>query len=622
MSRRILLLALCSLLGTTSLSRAVDQRIINAAVEKGVAALKQLQGPDGTWRHAKIGATALAGLTLLECNVPANDPAITKAANAVRQASVRLTHTYSIALAILFFDRLGDPADIPLIESLTVRLLAGQNFMGGWGYDCPPIGQAEVVRLTTILRQRNELRAGKELPRPGQKRTVKDLPKEIQQQLLLINRLGGAGQRGRAGDNSNTQFAVVGLWAARRHGLPVNQALARVDLRFRKYQGPDGGWGYSIPFNPGGPPGMMREPSSAAMTCAGLLGLAVNYGANAARRNVDMKKDRSLRAGLLALSTVIGVPAPANGVNVGIDRLGPGGPMRLDRDRNGTAYYFLWSLERVAVALDLKTIEKKDWYAWGSQILLANQQFDGSWQGNYAGSGADTCFALLFLRRANLTTDLTARLKGKVEDPAEVTLKTGGVGGNALSRPTKKIRSALDADAKIENGLGKKPKGDKLPTLPSKIADDDVSRLSAELVEATGVTRDRLLKKLKDSKGGTYTSALAMSIPLLDGADKKEARQALAERLTRMTSGTLKKYLAHTDPELRRASALAVAMRDIKAMTPDLIEMLGDPEPSVVRAVYAGLKAMTDKDFGPDSDASPADRARAIKAWRAWWKSK
>src|SRR5262249_38945041 len=86
-------------------------------------------------------------------------------------------------------------------------------------------------------------------------------------------------------------------------------------------------------------------------------------------------------------------------------------------------YYFLWSLERVAVAYGLETIGSKDWYAWGAEILLQTQETNGSWQGRYADGGVDTCFALLFLRRANLAKDLTASLRGKVSDPGEVHLR-------------------------------------------------------------------------------------------------------------------------------------------------------------------------------------------------------
>ena len=76
--------------------------------------------------------------------------------------------------------------------------------------------------------------------------------------------------------------------------------------------------------------------------------------------------------------------------------------------------YFLWSLERVGVLYGLRAIEGKDWYAWGANLLQAHQSKEGNWQnGRYHGSSPtlDTCFALLFLERANLVHDLTKKIE-------------------------------------------------------------------------------------------------------------------------------------------------------------------------------------------------------------------
>ena len=226
-----------------SAARAVNQKDIDAAIERGVAALKELQQANGAWPHEQIGATALAGLTLLECKVSPTDSAVVKAAELVRRASVDLTHTYSISLSIVFLDRLGDPADVPLIESLAVRLMAGQDSTGGWGYNCPPIVESEVRRLTATLGDR----VGKVDPRdPPAKRTPKDLSPEITQQIGQLNRVQFEPSGIKGGDNSNTQFAALGLWVARRHGMPVDDACDRLALRFRRTQADEGGWAYTV----------------------------------------------------------------------------------------------------------------------------------------------------------------------------------------------------------------------------------------------------------------------------------------------------------------------------------------------------------------------------------------
>src|SRR5262249_32009610 len=159
---------------------AAGREAIQQAVDRGVAYLRGMQGPDGTWPGDQIGATALCGLALLESGVKADDPALEKAARAVREQSVALNKAYSLALAIMFLDRLGDPADAELIDSMAVRLLAGQDpQMGGWTYLCPGQSEAEVRRLQAALRQRNELVARAAPPEaPKGRPSVQDLPPE------------------------------------------------------------------------------------------------------------------------------------------------------------------------------------------------------------------------------------------------------------------------------------------------------------------------------------------------------------------------------------------------------------------------------------------------------------
>ena len=54
-----------------------------------------------------------------------------------------------------------------------------------------------------------------------------------------------------------------------------------------------------------------------------------------------------------------------------------------------------------------------------------------------------------------------------------------------------------------------------------------------------------------------------------------------------MTADTLRGKLKDDDAEIRRAAAVACAMKDEKSFVPDLIEILDDPEPIVSRAAMA-----------------------------------
>ena len=72
--------------------------------------------------------------------------------------------------------------------------------------------------------------------------------------------------------------------------------------------------------------------------------------------------------------------------------------------------------------------------------------------------------------------------------------------------------------------------------------------------------------------------------------------------------------------ELRRAAALACAMKDDKTHIPDLIDRLALDEDTVVRAARAGLKSLSGgKDFGPEPGYTKLDRAVAVEEWTAWW---
>jgi hypothetical protein len=413
-------------------------KVVNAAIDRGIAYLRSTQGTDGTWprQEHRSGATALAGLALLEGGVPGNDKAITQAAAALRAAAFRETQVYSISAIILFLDKLGDPQDVPFIEALAVRLLAGQHRGadgGGWSYTTPAPGQAELTRLAAALKNRKPWAPPKGgVPVEAKKpRTLKDLPKEVQAEIDLIMRGPGFGMG--AVDLSNTQFALIALWVARRHGIPVENAYAFVEHRLRRLQLQNGGWGYLE--NKAGPAMAMMAPDTRAtpqMTCAALMGLAMAYAANPSLRGVkrDMTRDPAVRAGFQALIPVIGDPKGVESAPV------------LSQRAANRVYYTLWTLERMAVLFDFKRLGGKDWYKWGAEILLRNQQGNGSWLGAYADGGADTCFALLFLKRANLAADLTAKLR---KDPSRPKLQE-------MIQDTE--GSKLKSDLKLPRGPG------------------------------------------------------------------------------------------------------------------------------------------------------------------------
>ena len=216
-------------------------------VQKGVAFLKQTQGPEGSpgiQRDRARQLLAFGGLTLLECGVPADDPAIQKAADFARDRCPHMDRTYPVALFLLFFDRLNDPQDKGRIEELAMRLVASQSAQGGWTYKVPLVTGTNVSALTAFLRS-----AGKD-SLAGRKDPTRIYLKALPAKLRNFGPLQTPPSPNpeffrQGGDNSNTQFALLALWAARRHQLPVDHSLDLVVRRFRNCQNPDGSFNYA-----------------------------------------------------------------------------------------------------------------------------------------------------------------------------------------------------------------------------------------------------------------------------------------------------------------------------------------------------------------------------------------
>lgn len=393
------------------------QKYIDRAIAKGVAALKLLPTQANGYLHYprfEVGMTALAAWTLLESDVPPGDPAVTKFAGALRQGAVEANLSYDISLLILFFDRLGDPGDEALIEALALRLLGGQGPWGGWGYFCPKAEQAEKERLLEHLGKTQEQRAKGELGPSKEKPAARKARKptaELEKHVEAVERRPKANIF--PGDNSNTQFAMLALWVARRHGVPVDEFLERVVRRFRASQQANGGWDYGYDYtNP-----KSVQQTRATMNCAGLLGLALGHGISRkkddfngqGRKPADLKKDPGVKAGLRLMGDIV---SQANSEKDVKPLLKP-----------GHFHYFLFSLERMAVVYNVKKIGDKDWYRWGAKILVDTQSPTGTWQGDPEHGQADTCFALLFLKRANVAEDLTFNLMGISADPVKLPSK-------------------------------------------------------------------------------------------------------------------------------------------------------------------------------------------------------
>ena len=185
-----------------------------------------------------------------------------------------------------------------------------------------------------------------------------------------------------AGDNSNTQYALLGLNAASEAGIPVRPevwALSRA--YFEYFQNRDGGWGYTP----------QQKQSTASMTCAGISSLIIC----GSRRfqSLEYLQGETIRD--------CGEGAFDPFLNRGIDWLANHFDVRQNLG-HGQQYklYYLYGLERAGRLAGVRFFGQNDWYRLGAEELVRTQnKLSGFWSGGGENEIVGTSLALLFLAK-------------------------------------------------------------------------------------------------------------------------------------------------------------------------------------------------------------------------------
>ena len=341
---------------------------VAAAIAKGVAYLKETQRPEGNWSFSfnldhDLGITALAGLALLENGVDPADKAIGKATEVVRTLAIRSDQTYDL--------RAGDPVPVA----------------GPAGEPGPPRRPDPAPRATPRRRRHHGLlglqRAPRQRRRSSEGRQRQAGPGDREETAEFPLAAAAAAQGGAA----TTRTPSSPCWGSGRPagtGSTRTTALESIDGHFRGSQNYPGRWGYK--------PGMA---GTNAMTCAGLMGLAIA----AARPKQAERLSARARGAALAADPVFASALRCVAEDA----------REISEDSD---IYYLWSLERVCVALGLRADRGLRLVRHGRARAAATRQHDdGSWPEQRWGSLPNTCLALLFLRKANLAFELDRVLK-------------------------------------------------------------------------------------------------------------------------------------------------------------------------------------------------------------------
>ena len=183
----------------------------------------------------------------------------------------------------------------------------------------------------------------------------------------------GAG--GDTGDNSNTQYALLGLRSCEDAGFKVPFDTWRKALGWWiSSQHEDGGWNYATNINEGPYASMTEGGLGSTVICMHFL-------------QRGWKSDEHVSRAYSWIASHFDIPENPIGRHGG---------------KSAHEYYHVYAIERAGMLTGRETFGKHKWYAEGAEFLFKAQGGDGSWKsGKDQGHPVkDTCFAILFLSRA------------------------------------------------------------------------------------------------------------------------------------------------------------------------------------------------------------------------------
>lgn len=369
----------------------VDQKQVDEAIRAGIEYLKK----ESPGRHhqdprgSEMSYDELVLWTYVHAGVPQNEEPFKSLFEKV--LNNKEEHTYIVALKAMILEEVERVKYQNHIARCAQFLVDNLSEDGQWSYGEPSPHANDIP-----TGGRGDVASGSKNPTTGGKPTVK-------RKIGIKQRRKGPKQ----GDNSNSQYAALGIRACADAGIVFEPALLRrAKKSWEDLLQKDGGWNYG-----GG--GMMMEKESYGSMTAGGVGSLVIYKHLLGEK---WKDDRRVLSGLKWLDTNFSV------------RTNPG---KGNGGARGWYYYYLYALERAGILYGTETLGKHEWYPEGANELLNRQRDDGSWgpgpRGGRGGGGMgppngpggggqdipDTCFAILFLRRATRPLDVASVDNGK-----------------------------------------------------------------------------------------------------------------------------------------------------------------------------------------------------------------
>jgi hypothetical protein len=361
----------------------VLQAKIDAAIGRGVEYLKKAESIVA-WPEFGANSDELILLTLVHAGVSTKDAVFQTLFQ--RMMAAPMSRTYNVALQAMVLEEVDRVKYQERIWQCAQFLLDNQCANGQWTYGEP----TQAVQGTpTPIKTRDVASAptsgARDFAAAAEK---KSKPKVVRFLPVQRTKTGPA-----SGDNSNSQYAALGLRACSDSGIRIPKevfALARKWWVECQHSG-DGkksvatggisaeprGWCYDVKDG---------HPAYGSMSAGAVASVAIyDY-----LLEIDWKKDPVVACGLSWLTAHYTVTE-----NFGPPEHRPTGSVEF-------LYYYLYALERAGILAGAETLGPHRWYLEGAKFLVEKQSADGSWEhaGDWNKPVWNTCFAILFLRRA------------------------------------------------------------------------------------------------------------------------------------------------------------------------------------------------------------------------------
>ncbi|MSR30988.1 MAG: hypothetical protein EXR99_05720 [Gemmataceae bacterium] len=162
-----------------------------------------------------------------------------------------------------------------------------------------------------------------------------------------------------------------------------------------------------------------------------------------------------------------------------------------------------------------------------------------------------------------------------------------------------------------------------LPPVPRWLLDLSVEQMVQSLKNEENQGKHLLMAKelarrnTPEALGGLGLFAVSFYPKVRD-----PSKELLKKSLNAADAKELGKYLKDENEVLRQMAAEAVGHKKHLSLAPQLIPLLADDYAPVGLAAKKALALLSEKNFGPKENASPAEVQEAIRQWTAWWETR